>query len=101
MGITLLILGGVAVALTAVYVMTSRSAAHAALAGQNTVVGLNDPAAETLVCGSSSPVRTEWQLTTVTNLSEAEDLLDSLEAHGFTERELVVLGNSCFAVRWR
>ena len=31
----------------------------------------------------------------------AQDLLDCLEAHGYEERELVVTGNSSFAVRWR
>jgi hypothetical protein len=45
--------------------------------------------------------RTDWKLTTVTALCDAEELLDVLEMKGFTERELVVMGNSCFAVRWR
>ena len=69
---------------------------------KNTVVGLRDSSAETLVGnGSSMQARAEWQLTTVDDLTDAEDLLDSLEAHGYHNRELVVLGNSCFAVRWR
>ncbi|MDB5309275.1 MAG: hypothetical protein JWO38_3477 [Gemmataceae bacterium] len=103
MGITLFTVAGAAIVLTAAYVLTSRSAAHAALAGQNTVVGLQDAAAETLVGGSGVGVssRTDWQLTTVSDLTAAEDLLDCLEAQGFADRELVVLGNSCFAVRWR
>jgi len=103
MGITLFVVAGAAVTLTAAYVMTGRSAVHAALAGQNTAVGLNDAAAETLATGgqAKSPAKTDWQLATVDDLTNAEDLLDCLEAQGFTERELVVLGNSCFAVRWR
>ncbi len=43
----------------------------------------------------------EWQVATVSTLSEAEDLLDLLEARGFADREFFVMGNSTFAVRWR
>src|SRR5689334_17177452 len=102
MAFTLLLIGG-AIAASAVFVATTRSAVQAALAGQNTAVGLTDPAAETAVGGGAarSPARTDWQLTTVTDLRAAEDLLDSLENRGIEERELVALGNSAFAVRWR
>lgn len=99
MSITLFVIAGAAVAMTAVYVVMHNSAVHTALAGQNTVVGLGG--ADTLVGGTSTPVRTDWQLTTVDDLTSAEDLLDCLEARGYADRELVVLGNSCFAVRWR
>jgi len=101
MSITLLIIAAAGVAVAAAYVMTHGSAVHTAMAGQNTAVGLGD--AETLVGGRSAkaPTRTEWQLTTVADLTNAEDLLDCLEAQGYADRELVVLGNSCFAVRWR
>jgi hypothetical protein len=106
MSLALLFVGGSTLAVAAAYMMTSRSAIHAALAaptagGQNTAVGLTDPGAETLAGGSRSRPRTEWHLTTVDNLTAAEELLDCLENQGFTERELVVLGNSAFAVRWR
>ena len=101
MGITLFILAGVAVTGTAAYVMTTRSAVHPALASDNTVVGLADPAAETRVGGSPARARIDWQLTTVETLSSAEDLLDCLEAQGYEDREMVILGNSRFAVRWR
>lgn len=104
----LLVLSAAAITLTAAYVVTHRSAIHTALAGQTasggqvTVVGLSDPGAETLPAGGTQrPVATEWHLTTVTDLTAAEDLLDCLENQGVAERELVVLGNSCFAVRWR
>ena len=42
-----------------------------------------------------------WRIATATSLGEVEDLLDSLEAHGVTEREVVTLQNNMFAVRWR
>lgn len=101
-----------AVAMAALYAVSTKSDIHAVLAadqpvgessmgGQNTIVGLGDPAAETLSGGSRTPVRTDWAMATLTDLSEAEDVLDWAENHGFAERELVVLGNSSFAVRWR
>lgn len=101
MAITFLILAGAAVSLTALYVMATQAAVRPALAGDNTVVGLADAASETLRGDTPARARTEWQLATVDNLTRAEDLLDSLEARGFADRELVVLGNSCFAVRYR
>ena len=42
-----------------------------------------------------------WQVATLADLGQVEDLLDSLEAHGITEREVVTLQNNLFAVRWR
>jgi hypothetical protein len=108
MSLVLVLLGAGMIAITAAYMMTSRSAIHAALAGQatsggqNTAVGLNDAGAETLPAGGvRRTAGGEWHLTTVNDLTAAEELLDSLENQGFAERELVVLGNSCFAVRWR
>lgn len=103
MALTLLLIGGAALAAATAFVITSRPY-EAALAGQTTAVGLTDPAADTLAGGNQGPssaTRTDWQLTTVSALSDAEDLLDYLEARGYAERELVVLGNSTFAVRWR
>jgi hypothetical protein len=103
---TLLMIVGVTIAITAVCVVASRAydvIAEPALAGETTAVGLADPAAETL--GGHNEVHTttqsDWQLTTVSDLCDAEDLLDCLEYQGYTERELLILGNSCFAVRWR
>lgn len=98
MGVTFLIAAGAAICLVALYI----TATHAvpALVSDNTLVGLHDPAAETLV-GGGEPARIEWQLATVQSLTDAEEMLDGLEARGFQERELVVMGNSSFAVRWR
>ncbi|OWK36502.1 hypothetical protein FRUB_09065 [Fimbriiglobus ruber] len=43
----------------------------------------------------------DWKATTLHNLSQVEDLLDSLEMHGIADREVVALGNSTFIVRWK
>jgi hypothetical protein len=42
-----------------------------------------------------------WRSTTVVSLRDAEDLLDSLEACGFEERELRVLDDALVEIRWR
>lgn len=65
-----------------------------------------DPTADT-VGGNEAMVQTvlapqhDWQVATLSNLSQVEDLLDSLENHGVTTREVVVLTDNCFAVRWK
>ena len=101
MTLTLLIAGAV-VAFGALYAVTLR-AGSPALASEQTAIGLGDVAAETLAYGNQPQAanRTEWRMTTVSDLTDVEDLLDCLENQGVTESELVVLGNSCFAVRWR
>ena len=99
MTITLLTLTGVAIALAAVYALATKAQPVEALAGETTIAN----AADTLASGRHvvPATRTDWHLTTVSALSDAEELLDTLEFQGYAERELVVLGNSCFAVRWR
>ena len=42
-----------------------------------------------------------WQTATVDSLAVAVELLDSAEASGYGELEILVLGNSIFLVRWR
>jgi hypothetical protein len=101
MEITALLIVGSVLAMATAVVVTSKSGVHVALAGQGTAVGLADPAADTLADAPRAPRSVDWQLTTVADLSAAEDLLDCLESHGYAERELVVMGNSSFAVRWR
>ena len=103
MSITLLVLAAAATVAVAMYVVATATADGAtALAGDQTVVGLGDAAAETLADGRQSPGGAGvWNLATVCDLTDAEDLLDSLEARGVADRELVVLGNASFAVRWR
>ena len=53
--------------------------------------------------GDARPVAAPdgWQSLTVSDLTVAEELLDRIERAGIAERELVVLGNSTFVVRWR
>jgi hypothetical protein len=51
--------------------------------------------------GHPPPAADGWQTVTVHGLAAAEDLLDLLESLGYEEQELIVLGNSRFAVRWR
>lgn len=102
MTLAVLAIAGVAITLTAAYVLTTKVEPAEALAGETTFADAV-ASAETLSGGCHHPAsaRTDWQLTTVSALNDAEDLLDTLENQGFAERELVVLGNSCFAVRWR
>jgi len=90
------------VALLAVYAVATKAQPVEALAGETTIANAAD-AAETLATGRHlvPATRTDWHLATVSALSDAEELLDTLEFQGYAERELVVLGNSCFAVRWR
>ncbi|MBN9121412.1 MAG: hypothetical protein J0I06_20050 [Planctomycetes bacterium] len=42
-----------------------------------------------------------WRVAIVSDLSAAEELLDAVEGEGYQERELIVLGDSTFLVRWR
>ena len=100
MALTLL-LCGTAIAVTALFVVAKP--ADAILSGEPTAVPLSDPAAETLAdnSGEHNAVRTDWQLAMMDSLTDAEELLDSLEAHGVEHRELLILGNATFAVRWR
>jgi hypothetical protein len=58
-------------------------------------------AAEFLAKAGPTPTPDGWESVTVSELSRAEELLDRAEAAGYEERELVVLGNSTFLVRWR
>ncbi|MBX9580193.1 MAG: hypothetical protein K2X87_07770 [Gemmataceae bacterium] len=111
MTLTLWIVAAAAVTLIAAYVVSSNSDVHAVLAGdhpvapdlagENTLVGLTDPAAETLSGGAARRPKADWGMATMASLTEAEQCLDWAENRGFAERELVVLGNTSFAVRWR
>jgi hypothetical protein len=105
MMLTILLIGGITIAIVAVSVMSNRAYAVAEpiLVGETTCVDLVDPTTETLAGHNSnySCIQTDWNLTTVSALCDAEDMLDYLEVKGYSERELLILGNSCFAVRWR
>lgn len=53
---------------------------------------LNDPA----------PLKSDtWTTAQFSDLSQVEDMLDYLEAHGIGEREVEVISADRFAVRWR
>jgi hypothetical protein len=106
MTVMVLLISGISITIVAAYVAATRVygvVAEPVLAGETTAVGLADPSSETMGerSGSASSLQTDWNLTTVSALSDAEEMLDYLEAQGYSERELMVLGNSCFAVRWR
>lgn len=61
-----------------------------------------DPVADT-VAGVADTVFADdgWQVATLHDLSEVEDLLDSLEARHVSQREVRTLSNNTFRVRWR
>ncbi len=42
-----------------------------------------------------------WQCVTLSRLRDVEDLLDSLEMHQVSTREVAAVGNSEFKVRWK
>jgi hypothetical protein len=105
MMLSLLLIGGLAITILAVNAISTKSydLAETASIGENSSVGLGDPANDTMVGngGTSTSLKTEWNLTAVTALCDAEEMLDYLEMKGYPERELLVLGDSSFAVRWR
>jgi hypothetical protein len=49
----------------------------------------------------ATPLPDRWRSLTVSGLGYAEKVLDELEALGYSERQLVVLSDSTFLVRWR
>ena len=105
MSVTLLLIAAGVFLLVALYAIAFRPHQETVLAGQYTTRGLSDPASETFAGPARIAVLNraypEWQLTNVQDLTAAEDLLDCLESRGIQERELIVLGESCFAIRWR
>jgi hypothetical protein len=54
-----------------------------------------------MVCHGQPHPQNDWRMTTFYALHDAEQMLDRLENQGFTERELIVMGHSQFAVRWK
>ena len=67
-----------------------------------------DPASDTITSDAMTrtapPVQrsqSEWNVRTLTTLSEVETLLDRLEACGVTVREVNTIGAEGFAVRWK
>ncbi|MFO0936485.1 MAG: hypothetical protein U0798_08250 [Gemmataceae bacterium] len=96
-----------AATIAAFSVAVTRSAvAEPVLASPFGRVGTGNAAEDTLEGGLTCRVFPqakpgEWQVMTCDSLREVEHTLDNLENHGVTEREVVAMTNSCFAVRWK
>ena len=69
-----------------------------------------DPGADTVSAqdvvqtklNAPAPLKSDtWATAQFSDLSQVEDMLDQLEAHGIEEREVEVLAADRFAVRWR
>ena len=54
-----------------------------------------------LCCAHRLHAAATWHITVLGDLAAVEDLLDWLEARGYAERRLSVLGDAAFEVRWR
>jgi hypothetical protein len=87
-------------AATAIAVVLIGSACMTALPLFAGLFGRRRPMVSTAPTRRSLPLA-DWHSRELHDLSEAEDLLDMLEACGTAERELVVHGNADFEVRWR
>lgn len=63
---------------------------------------LTDPAADTMTAGpAETTLAGDWHEVELNHLGQVEDLLDSLEARNVRHREMAVVGNDKFVVRWR
>jgi len=45
--------------------------------------------------------KSDWQTRNFRSLSQVEAMLDTLEVHGVANREVIVLTDDCFTVRWK
>ena len=102
---TVVLTAAAVISLVAVFAV--KAGVFAPVADPQLTPGVSDPTSVTLA-GSSELVRTvlaprqpEWQTATLHSLADVEDLLDSLESHGVASREVTVVNNSTFAVRWK
>ena len=98
--LTILIAAGVTVVLSATFAVIAKVDPLDVLASETTLSG-SASASDTAIVGRTLTQTTApaWNVTTISNLHDAEELLDMLENQGFAERELVLMGNACFAVR--
>ncbi len=95
---------------SAIAVASTVGSHHDIMIGAATVApfapGVADPSSDTLQ-NDEAMIRTvlapahDWQVATFVSLSQVEDLLDSLEAHGVRGGEVIALTDHCFAVRWK
>jgi len=103
----------IAVGVFAIAVMTSVTAVMitATRPASETVssfgaVGVGCPSADTLSNAGIDtvlPIRRtdEWRVTTLNSLTEVESFMDYLENNRVSEREMHVLSNNSFAIRWK
>jgi hypothetical protein len=89
---TLLAVGGAAAAALLLAVKPVECDSHAMTSA---------PGAVEITGGAAIPKPPPWNERVVASLSDAQDLLDALEARGVAEREFEVLGKAGFVVRWR
>ena len=104
-GVTLMTLIALSAMVVASTVVSRHDVLHPATVNPFTP-GVADPSSDTIQ-NDQAMVQTvlapahDWQVATFVSLSEVEDLLDSLEAHGIERREVIALTDRCFAVRWK
>jgi hypothetical protein len=96
-----------ALAIVGLYVLYQRMTAHrvnpAVETDTHSLDWMTAPDLAPLAEGEPRPATPphEWRAVTVGSLTAADELLDELEAAGFSERELVLVGTTMFLVRWR
>jgi hypothetical protein len=62
----------------------------------------SDPAADTLPTGHCEvTLNGDWQTVELNRLCDVEEFLDALEVQGIQHREMSIVGNDKFVVRWR
>jgi len=63
---------------------------------------ITDPASETMTGGPAGvTLAGDWHEVRLNNLTDVEEFLDGLEAGNVRHRELSVVGNDTFVIRWR
>lgn len=91
----------VALATVVIFALSRRSTPAAV----GTVIGFSAQTGDepTFGSGEHRPLGDpdDWDSVTLSDLGTAEERLDWAEREGFEERELIVLGNATFLVRWR
>lgn len=100
---------GVVAAMTSVAVMAitaTRPELEAVTVSPFGAVGVGCPAADTLSNAAAETVLPdrhagEWKIATLNSLTEVESFLDYLENNRVSDREMHVLTNNSFAVRWK
>jgi len=83
-------------------VATRPSVAMQPASGSFGLAGLTDPATDTMTgFAPDATLNGDWHEVELNRLSDVEDLLDALEVRNVRQREMAVVGNDKFVVRWR